>query len=81
MEIVSCFPGKNTDTQEQLRNALESLKQHQETITALKVRISEESSRNLHAEETQGETEHEFHRKVKGADFLSFLLFLFKLTL
>ncbi|XP_013006069.1 centromere-associated protein E isoform X1 [Cavia porcellus] len=58
----------NTDTQEQLRNALESLKQHQETITALKVRISEESSRNLHAEETQGETEHEFHRKLISVD-------------
>ncbi|XP_040093680.1 centromere-associated protein E isoform X1 [Oryx dammah] len=45
----------NIDTQEQLRNALESLKQHQETINVLKMKISEETSKNLHIEETRDE--------------------------
>ncbi|KAM6148053.1 centromere-associated protein E [Erethizon dorsatum] len=58
----------NIDTQEQLRNALESLKQHQETINTLKMRISEETSRNLHAVENVRETEHEFHQKIIGID-------------
>ncbi|XP_023559616.1 centromere-associated protein E [Octodon degus] len=56
----------NIDTQEQLRNALESLKQHQETISTLKMRISEETSRNFHAEEKVRETEPEFHQKMNG---------------
>ncbi|KFO25872.1 Centromere-associated protein E [Fukomys damarensis] len=58
----------NIDTQEQLRNALESLKQHQETINTLKMRISEESSRNLHTEENVCKTEQEFHQKMIGMD-------------
>ncbi|XP_059027782.1 centromere-associated protein E isoform X2 [Mustela lutreola] len=47
----------NIDTQEQLRNALESLKQHQETINTLKMKVSEETSRSLHTEENLGERE------------------------
>ncbi|XP_032716519.1 centromere-associated protein E isoform X2 [Lontra canadensis] len=54
----------NIDTQEQLRNALESLKQHQETINTLKMKISEETSRSLHTEENLGETKDEFQEKV-----------------
>ncbi|XP_022374056.1 centromere-associated protein E isoform X1 [Enhydra lutris kenyoni] len=54
----------NIDTQEQLRNALESLKQHQETINMLKMKISEETSRSLHIEENLGETKDEFQEKV-----------------
>ncbi|XP_017814404.3 centromere-associated protein E isoform X3 [Papio anubis] len=58
----------NIDTQEQLRNALESLKQHQETINTLKLKISEEVSRNLHMEESTGETKDEFQQKMVGID-------------
>ncbi|XP_026917551.2 centromere-associated protein E isoform X3 [Acinonyx jubatus] len=58
----------NIDTQEQLRNALESLKQHQETINILKMRISEETSRNLHTEENLGETKDEFQEKMADTD-------------
>ncbi|XP_040333048.1 centromere-associated protein E isoform X5 [Herpailurus yagouaroundi] len=58
----------NIDTQEQLRNALESLKQHQETINTLKMRISEETSRNLHTEENLGETKDEFQEKMADTD-------------
>ncbi|EHB13922.1 Centromere-associated protein E [Heterocephalus glaber] len=58
----------NIDTQEQLRNTLESLRQHQEMINTLKRRLSEETSRNLHAEENVRETEHEFHQEMIGID-------------
>uniref|UniRef100_G3RGH5 Centromere-associated protein E n=1 Tax=Gorilla gorilla gorilla TaxID=9595 RepID=G3RGH5_GORGO len=58
----------NIDTQEQLRNALESLKQHQETINTLKSKISEEVSRNLHMGENTGETKDEFQQKMVGID-------------
>ncbi|XP_032031099.1 centromere-associated protein E isoform X2 [Hylobates moloch] len=58
----------NIDTQEQLRNALESLKQHQDTINTLKLKISEEVSRNLHMEENTGETKDEFQQKMVGID-------------
>ncbi|XP_044923008.1 centromere-associated protein E isoform X4 [Mustela putorius furo] len=56
----------NIDTQEQLRNALESLKQHQETINTLKMKVSEETSRSLHTEENLGEreTKDEFQEKM-----------------
>ncbi|KAK2505630.1 hypothetical protein MC885_013086 [Smutsia gigantea] len=53
----------NIDTQEQLRNALESLKQYQETIDTLKMKISEKTSMNLHTEERLGETKDEFQEK------------------
>ncbi|XP_043294551.1 centromere-associated protein E isoform X4 [Cervus canadensis] len=58
----------NIDTQEQLRNALESLKQHQETINLLKMKISEEASKNLHIEENLEETRDEFQEKMVGID-------------
>ncbi|XP_032117469.1 centromere-associated protein E isoform X3 [Sapajus apella] len=58
----------NIDTQEQLRNALESLKQHEETINKLKLKISEEVSRNLHMEENTGQTKDEFQQKMVGID-------------
>ncbi|XP_051676102.2 centromere-associated protein E isoform X1 [Oryctolagus cuniculus] len=58
----------NIDTQEQLRNALESLKQYQETITILKMKISEETARNLHVEENMGETEDELQQKMVDID-------------
>uniref|UniRef100_G3N251 Centromere-associated protein E n=1 Tax=Bos taurus TaxID=9913 RepID=G3N251_BOVIN len=58
----------NIDTQEQLRNALESLKQHQETINMLKMKISEETSKNLHIEENLEETRDEFQEKMVGID-------------
>ncbi|XP_032962690.1 centromere-associated protein E isoform X2 [Rhinolophus ferrumequinum] len=58
----------NIDTQEQLRNALESLKQHQETINTLKMKISEETSKNLHVEENIGETKDEFQEEMVGID-------------
>jgi centromeric protein E len=60
---------KNIDTQEQLRNALESLKQHQETVSTLKMKIAEEASRNLHIGKNKGETKDEFQQKVKGVYF------------
>ena len=62
----------NTDTQEQLRNALESLKQHQETINVLKMKISEETSKNLHIEENLEETRDEFQEKVKSVSGQSY---------
>uniref|UniRef100_F6S685 Centromere-associated protein E n=1 Tax=Equus caballus TaxID=9796 RepID=F6S685_HORSE len=58
----------NIDTQEQLRNALESLKQHQETVNTLKMKISEETSRNLRIEENIGENLDEFQEKMVGID-------------
>ncbi|XP_017904739.1 PREDICTED: centromere-associated protein E isoform X3 [Capra hircus] len=58
----------NIDTQEQLRNALESLKQHQETINVLKMKISEETSKNLHIEENLEETRDEFQEKMVVID-------------
>nr|XP_058923431.1 centromere-associated protein E isoform X4 [Kogia breviceps] len=58
----------NIDTQEQLRNALESLKQHQETINTLKLKISEETSKNLHIEENLGEIKDELQEKMVGID-------------
>ncbi|EPQ03591.1 Centromere-associated protein E, partial [Myotis brandtii] len=57
----------NIDTQEQLRNALESLKQHQETINTLKMKISEESSKNLPVEKTIKETKDEFQEEIQEA--------------
>lgn len=63
---------KNIDTQEQLRNALESLKQHQETINVLKMKISEETSKNLHIEENLEETRDEFQEKVKSVSGQSY---------
>ncbi|XP_058424773.1 centromere-associated protein E-like isoform X5 [Diceros bicornis minor] len=58
----------NIDTQEQLLNALESLKQHQETVNTLTMKISEETSRNLHIEENIGETKDELLEKMVGID-------------
>ncbi|XP_029776761.1 centromere-associated protein E isoform X2 [Suricata suricatta] len=58
----------NIDTQEQLRNALESLKQHQETINTLKIRISEETSRSLHTKENLGKSKDEFQEKMVDTD-------------
>nr|KAF6391539.1 centromere protein E [Pipistrellus kuhlii] len=57
----------NIDTQEQLRNALESLKQHQETIKTLKMKISEDSSKNLPVEKTIRETKDEFQEEIQEA--------------
>ncbi|XP_037023817.2 centromere-associated protein E isoform X2 [Artibeus jamaicensis] len=57
----------NIDTQEQLRNALESLKQHQETINTLKMKISEESSKNSHIEENTEKTKDEFQEEIQEA--------------
>ncbi|XP_059517403.1 centromere-associated protein E-like isoform X4 [Myotis daubentonii] len=57
----------NIDTQEQLRNALESLKQHQETINTLKMKISEESSKNWPVEKTIKETKDEFQEEIQEA--------------
>ncbi|XP_035149102.3 centromere-associated protein E isoform X5 [Callithrix jacchus] len=58
----------NIDTQEQLRNALKSLKQHEETINKLKLKISEEVSRNLPMEENTGQTKDEFQQKMVDID-------------
>ncbi|XP_051021708.1 centromere-associated protein E [Acomys russatus] len=46
----------NVDTQEQLRDALESLKQHQETINMLKMKATEEPSKDLHIKDEGGAT-------------------------
>ncbi|XP_046315135.1 centromere-associated protein E isoform X2 [Marmota monax] len=54
----------NIDSQEQLRSALESLKQHQETINTLKMKISEKTSGNSLLEENLGKTKDEFQQKV-----------------
>ncbi|XP_023387147.1 centromere-associated protein E isoform X3 [Pteropus vampyrus] len=58
----------NIDTQEQLRNALESLKQHQETINTLKMKNSEETSKTMHVEENIGEIKDEFQEEMVGID-------------
>ncbi|XP_042638594.1 centromere-associated protein E [Orycteropus afer afer] len=58
----------NIDTQEQLRNALESLKQHQGTINVLKMKISEGTYSNLHIEENIGETVNEIQEKMINID-------------
>ncbi|XP_058522622.1 centromere-associated protein E [Ochotona princeps] len=58
----------NIDTQEQLRNALESLKQHQETINTLKMKISGETAGNLQLEENMVETEDESQKKMAAID-------------
>ncbi|XP_066241622.1 centromere-associated protein E isoform X1 [Saccopteryx leptura] len=55
----------NIDTQEQLRSALESLKQHQETINTLKLKISEEGSKNFHIEENIGKTKDESQKEIQ----------------
>uniref|UniRef100_A0A8C3WHZ5 Centromere-associated protein E n=1 Tax=Catagonus wagneri TaxID=51154 RepID=A0A8C3WHZ5_9CETA len=57
----------NIDTQEQLRNALESLKQHQETINTLKMKINEETSKNMHRKESL-DTKSEFQEKADVED-------------
>ncbi|XP_057649265.1 centromere-associated protein E [Chionomys nivalis] len=57
----------NVETQEQLLNALESLKQHQETINVLKMKAAEEMSKNLHMEDSGGSGD-EVERKVDGID-------------
>ncbi|XP_038167396.1 centromere-associated protein E isoform X1 [Arvicola amphibius] len=57
----------NVETQEQLLNALESLKQHQETINILKMKAAEEMSKNLHMEDSGGSRD-EVERKVDGID-------------
>lgn len=67
---------KNIDTQEQLQNALESLKQHQETVNTLKMKISEETSRNLRIEENIGENSDEFQEKVKGISVRVFIYYM-----
>ncbi|XP_021101075.1 centromere-associated protein E isoform X2 [Heterocephalus glaber] len=67
-QLCSDIQDTNIDTQEQLRNTLESLRQHQEMINTLKRRLSEETSRNLHAEENVRETEHGFHQEMIGID-------------
>ncbi|XP_055484148.1 centromere-associated protein E [Psammomys obesus] len=53
----------NVDTQEQLRNALESLKQHQETINMLKMKAAEEMSKTLHIKDG-GEARSEVEQKM-----------------
>lgn len=67
---------KNIDTQEQLQNALESLKQHQETVNTLKMKISEETSRNLRIEENIVENSDEFQEKVKGISVRVFIYYM-----
>ncbi|XP_029393798.1 centromere-associated protein E [Mus pahari] len=55
----------NIDTQEQLLNALESLKQHQETINMLKMKAAEEMSNNLHIKD-RGGAKDEVQQKMDG---------------
>uniref|UniRef100_A0A8C8T2P9 Centromere-associated protein E n=1 Tax=Peromyscus maniculatus bairdii TaxID=230844 RepID=A0A8C8T2P9_PERMB len=57
----------NVDTQEQLLNALESLKQHQETINMLKMKAAEEVSENLQIKDRGGSRD-EVQQKVDGTD-------------
>lgn len=71
---------KNIDTQEQLRNALESLKHHQETINTLKMKISEDTSKNLCVQENIGETKDEFQEEVKRVSVQSFHIFIYELS-
>lgn len=63
--MFSVFLTKNIDTQEQLRNALEALKQHQEVINTLRLKIAEKTSRHLETEENLGEAKDEFQEEVK----------------
>ncbi|XP_045140261.1 centromere-associated protein E [Echinops telfairi] len=58
----------NIDTQEQLRNALESLKQYQDTINTLKMKVSEGTSKNLYIEENRGETMNEIPEEMIKID-------------
>lgn len=76
MKLCSLSLTKNIDTQEQLQNALESLKQHQETVNTLKMKISEETSRNLRIEENIGENSDEFQEKVKGISVRVFIYYM-----
>ncbi|GAB1295424.1 Centromere-associated protein E [Apodemus speciosus] len=57
----------NIDTQEQLLNALESLKQHQETINMLKMKAAEEMPGNLHTKDRGGAGD-EAQGKMDGID-------------
>uniref|UniRef100_UPI00402B4B3F centromere-associated protein E n=1 Tax=Arvicanthis niloticus TaxID=61156 RepID=UPI00402B4B3F len=57
----------NIDSQEQLLNALESLKQHQETINALRTRAAEEVSNNLHTKGQEGARD-DILQKMNGID-------------
>lgn len=71
MEMVFFSLAKNVETQEQLLNALESLKQHQETINVLKMKAAEEMPKNLHMEDS-GRSRDEVEQKVRMmADFPS----------
>ncbi|XP_028932852.1 centromere-associated protein E isoform X3 [Ornithorhynchus anatinus] len=54
----------NIDTQEELRNAFESLKQHQEVITKLKRTISDKESEALDSQEKLKKTIDELQHKV-----------------
>ncbi|XP_013965533.1 centromere-associated protein E isoform X3 [Canis lupus familiaris] len=58
----------NIDTQEQLRNALEALKQHQEVINTLRLKIAEKTSRHLETEENLGEAKDEFQEEMVDTD-------------
>eukprot|EP00073_Rattus_norvegicus_P021649 XP_006233413.2 PREDICTED: centromere-associated protein E isoform X2 [Rattus norvegicus] len=57
----------NIDTQEQLLNALESLKQHQETINMLKMKATEEMSDHLPIKGREGSSD-EVEQKLDGID-------------
>lgn len=66
--LMKWFPlslTKNIDTQEQLLNALESLKQHQETINTLKMKATEEMSDHLPVRGREGSS-NEAEQKVKN---------------
>ena len=56
----------NKDTQEQLRNAQVFEKIPRNNM--LKIKISEETSKNLHIEENSGETRDKFQEKMIGID-------------
>ena len=56
----------NKDTQEQLRNARVFEKTPRNNM--LKIKISEETSKNLHIEEHSGETRDKFQEKMVGID-------------
>ncbi|XP_072611649.1 centromere-associated protein E isoform X4 [Vulpes vulpes] len=58
----------NIDTQEQLRDALEALKQHQEIINTLRLKIAEKTSRHLETEENLGEAKDEFQEEMVDTD-------------
>ncbi|KAL1772141.1 centromere-associated protein E [Sigmodon hispidus] len=57
----------NVDTQEQLLNALASLKQHQETINMLKMKAAEEMPKILHIKDGEG-TRDDSQQKVDSID-------------